>query len=226
MEELQDEKLDVIPYPVNIQYDINIKGMTFDYSRAIQALFLAIALSVLVYFLCIFIHLKTSYTLVLLILSVCGGLYLGIKGINGDTVFRYIYNSLMFSRKKRTVYYNPRVKSEIKFITNDDGREDNVVPRDKIDEMISKYITKVDVKSVEENLSNADLDTSYMFFEDDIDVFGKPEELMSPKELKKYRKRKEKEAKEKGEEENDATKKKKVGLLYAIREKLQGKKRD
>ena len=226
MEELQDEELDVIPYPVNIQYDINIKGMTFDYSRAIQALFLGTTLAILTYLTCNLIHLKNSYTLVLVFLAVCGGLYLGIKGINGDTVFRYVYNSLIFGRKKRTVYYNPRVKSEIKFITNDDNREDNVVPRDKIDEMISKYITKVDVKSVEENLSNADLDTSYMYFEDDIDVLGKPEELMSPKELKKYRKRKELEAKENNEEVNDTTKKKKGGLLYAIREKLQRKEKD
>lgn len=151
---------------------------------------------------------------------IVGSAVLGIKGINGDSVFGYIYNKIIFLKNKRVCYYNPRIKTEIKFFTNSDGSEDYIAPREKIEEMYHKFISKTDIKSAQENLKQEELDTSYMYFEDDIDALGKPEELMSKKELKKYQKKK---AKEEKRLQREINKQQEKGGLFNVFKKKESK---
>lgn len=185
---IEKEKLDVIPFPENTEYDLNIMNWTFDIGRLLQGLACGGVIGAILFILLQQTRLVWTYRFSLVAVGFAIGVMLGIKGINGDSIAGYIYNSIVFYRRKRTVYYNPRVKSEIKFFTHSDEKDNFVAPREKIEEMYRNYIAKNDKKSAEENLNDEDFNTESMYFEDDVPVLGKPEDFMTKKELRKYKK--------------------------------------
>ena len=216
-----EEKETIIPFPENIEYDFNVGNYTFDFMRLSQAIIIAIIVDVILFILLQFTGLKWTHKAVVLIIGLVLSAYIGTKGINGDSVFGYILNAIIHNRNKRITLYNPRIKTNMKFFAND-TKDDYVVPREKIEEMYRTYIARSDKKSAEENLLHDNLENEQIFFEDDIDLMGKPTELMSEKELKKWQKKKEKEQRRLDKEErgkknrarkNKETKKGKVAGL-------------
>ena len=80
--------------------------------------------------------------------------------------------------------------------------------------VLAADINRGPLESAKNNLKKEELDTSYMFFEDDISYLGKPVELMTKAEKRKLARQLKKkarlEAKQRKKELKDARKKKKI----------------
>lgn len=138
------------------------------------------------------------------IVGFIAGLIIGVIGINGEPVSQFIIHLFRFLRKRRTVYYNPRVKVEIKpsYIISEESQE-TVLPRDKIIAGMKKVREKFNsINSSEKTIQTDEFNAEYFEFEDDIAAV--PEEKMTASQrraLNKEKKRAERELKKKQREE-------------------------
>lgn len=126
---------------------------------------------------------------------VVGGLFaLFISGINGDSVFEFLFHFASFRGAKRVAKYNPRIKHEATpgYLTKDAY----ILPRERIIRLYKQLTGTMDTVG-EDEVSSDIHDPMYKeFFEDDIGVVEKPYDLMNRKEKKDYRKKKKAEARE------------------------------
>lgn len=105
-------------------------------------------------------------------------LFLCIVGINGDSVFRFIFNAIRSRRTRRVCLYNPRIKSEIKPLSLDPFSVQQL-PRERI----LAFIEKMKKEKEEENET---IDLTNLYFEDDEGLVEKPYEYMNAKERRNY----------------------------------------
>ncbi len=183
----REEYLDTFDVPQNTEYDLNILNYTFTYRSLIEGGVLALLSGAIMLAILTIVKLKLTYSFALVVFVALLGFALGVIGINGDSISNYLLNALKFARRRRVAYYNPRVKKEIKFFA-DTKEDDYVVPRERLEALYRSFISKKDVEEAQINLTNEDFDSSLMYFEDDIDAVGKPEEMLSKKERKKIEK--------------------------------------
>ena len=210
----KEEDYQVLPIPMNTEFDFNIGSYTFQIKNLAEGIAIGGAIGVLLYLLCRRFAIPYGTAITIILFGALGGAYLGIKGINGETVPGYLLNIIRFHKKRRITHYNPRIKAEKRFFTEETDDDDYVIPRERLEALYRKVVAKADMENAKNNLQKEELDTSYMFFEDDISYLGKPMELMSKAEKRKLARRLKKkarlEAKKKKKEMKDAKKKKKI----------------
>ena len=118
----------------------------------------------------------------------------GIYGIDGSPISVYIKDIINAKNNKRESYYNPRVKNEINSIFINKSEGEQMLPREKILEIINNYQKQIDEKTQKEMENSLEaMKNNNAFFEDDIGIIEKPTEYMSDKELKLIEKQKRKE---------------------------------
>lgn len=210
-----DNNVDIEFIPLNYKDVIPILGMVFPVKNLIQGCILGIIGALLCYIIIPYFNLETS-TIISTSIIVIGGLtILGIMGVNGDTLFDFIVEFILFHKRKRDAYYNPRVKTEATSVVIESQSENReLLPRDRILALFEKYKDKIDEKNrikSKENYNFADVDIYHTFFEDDIGIVEKPLEYMTPGERKAYdkniKKQKKKVEKERRKAEKNAKKK-------------------
>lgn len=213
---IEQEEYDILPIPQNTEFDINIGNFSFETIRLIEGIVVGGALGLVLFLIANIFPIGGLRKAAIALIGVIGGGALAIRGINGNSLTEHLLYMIMFNKNKRICYYSDRVKTEKKFFT-ESAQEEYVLPRERLEAMYHKYVAKPDK---DREVFNEHFDSKRMFFEEDIDLMGKPEELMSPRELKKYKKMKKKEEKEKLKKQvrkNENRKKQKETRVAGIR---------
>jgi len=161
-------------------------------------IFGAIVLMTCLYYMYEFNPIMISYT----VIGVGVGMFLGIKGYNGESITQFVGHFIKYMLRRRVVYYNPRVKLEAKpMFTQEEGADQYVLPREKIIATFNKFmeITKTKFNSGNENftMKTDEFDESRFIFEDDDGIEEtKDGKNLSDKERKKIEKLRRKRQKE------------------------------
>ena len=217
----EEETYDVVAIPPNYQGTIILFGMAFAKWNLIEAVVLAVIIFFAV--LAVLIRHAASDLSTLIgwaaVPAVSAGV-LALRGINGDDLLSFLRHVIVWQRKRRIAYYNPRVKTEAFPAVGGQERSDrNPLPREKIIALYSGYREKFGELGRERTAGNTDAaeaaDMKDMYFEDDIGIIDKPAAYMTQAERRAFermiRRRKKQEAR--------AHKQKKGGLLSGFRKK-------
>lgn len=187
------EEYRVRKIPDNFENGINFAGFNFRPIFLIEGIILGIlffGVSIGLMFAFGIRSISSSTIGICLVPSVLA-IILGIKGINDEPLTTFIKNLRYFNTSKRTTYYNPRIKTEIKSIgSGGDNSGQYILPRDRIIALFTKYKKALDeknIKRLEEEKGTNKFVQSQMYFEDDIGVVDKPIEYMSKQEYKDYK---------------------------------------
>ena len=218
-----EEQYEVYPIPPNLRGMIPVLGNSIRTANLIQACILSLLVFIAVFAVLTMYEVEdlasvTGWALVPA--SAVGALC--IHGINGDSVLGFLKSLLRYGKRRRTAYYNPRVKQEaVSIVKAVSDAETDVLPRQKLQQLLERYKEKAEQRNSEEHLSMEEnaggFDQSRMFFEDDVGIIDKPLEYMTKKERRAYEKRRRKEEKairkelkkaEKGRKKNARGKKK------------------
>lgn len=198
----EEENIEQYVIPVNSDYDLNVAGYTFDMKRAIEGIILGLAFGTVGLLIFGLIPIRWTIKIAFIAMFAAVGVFLALKGVNGDSITDYFLNVLLFKASRRITYYNPRVKHEIKFFVSELGSEETMIPRERLEAMWHKYVSKKDTQQAHNNFFE-DTDVAILF-EDDIKVNKeKAKDVMTPlqkrkqekEEQKAERKRKKQEAK-------------------------------
>lgn len=186
----QDETRKIHYIPENYATGINVAGMNFKVRNFIEGLIVSL-LSALI---CVLILYKIPFidfgTKIGFIISFAlMGLLLGIIGINDEALSVFVSNKLSFDKRKRTAFYNPRVKDEtIPYIYEYQSNRESL-PKEKIIAFYKAYKASIEKKEQERMLEfqkTNTFDETSMFFEDDEGIVAKPVDYMNPSEYRKY----------------------------------------
>ena len=110
-----------------------------------------------------------------------------ITGIRGQSLLGYLSNMLAYYRSRRTAYFNPRIKREKPVYANREGQPAVRKLRDAAEKAVL-HPAKIRVTAG----SSDDIDTSMLYFEDDIGCVEKPYEYMTLRERYQRRKKRRK----------------------------------
>ena len=134
---------------------------------------------------------------------------LSVQGINGDSLTVFIKSWIRYLKRKRILFYNPRVKTEATPLIFEKQTSQQVLPRERILELVNKI--KIQQKAKQQAKQKRSLltytDDGPVFFEDDIGVLAMPDEYKTAKEIKaekkKAKKRRKQEMKKNKRSENE-----------------------
>ena len=183
----QEERLDEMPIPVNADFDFPLFGKAFTLKNAVEGLVIGAFSAAFAFLLLRSLKMSGLSLLIYTVLAFLGGFLLGNNGINGDTLSRYLLNVMRFRKNKKIAYYNPRVKSRKRFFT-EETEDDYVIPRERLEALYCRYLGKKENENALSAFEKEDLNDITLYFEDDIEEFGRPEELMNRKERKHHKK--------------------------------------
>jgi len=193
MEE-KEEALDQLPVPKNVEESVNILGLSFSMRRVVEGAIITAVLTGATYLILSNINMKATYKATIYLIVVISGMFTGIYGINGDSVMNYIKNVMLFSGSKKITYYNPHIKTKARYFTDTTSEDDSIILKERLETLYRQYMNKVDKTNATYNLAPREFDPETMFFEDDIENEGKPEVLMSKRELRKLNRERKKQA--------------------------------
>lgn len=220
---LIEDEIDILPVPQNCEFDINLGRAVFKWRNATEGVILGALLGGIIFILSIKLGSGGLRQWAYVAVGVVAGFIVGNKGVRDETISMYVLNALTFFKRRRTTFYNPRIKREMKFFIDENKEDDYVIPRERIESLYYKYINKRDVENAHNNLQDSEFNKEYMYFEDDIDYLGKPLELMSKRELKKLERIKKKEErrreKENARELKEKTNQRKIFAIFNTRKK-------
>ena len=197
MARLSDEDVYRICYiPGDYKNGTHILGRTYTFSWLIQGIILGLLPAVINFIILPSARINIPFE-VKTILSIVFGFILasiGINGINDESLGSFLLTYLRFRKNKRNTYYNPRVKKEMKPSLEEVRSADEMLSRDKAIIFYKRYKEEYDKKQREKVMQEQDrangIDTSGIYFLDDIGVIDKPVEFMTDAEYKKYQKAK------------------------------------
>lgn len=186
----QDEIRETHYIPENYSTGINFAGMNFKVRNFIEGIVVSLLfslVSILVLYQIPFMDFGTKIGFV--ISFALTGLILGIVGINDEALSVFVSNKLHFDRRKRTAFYNPRIKDEtVPYIYEYQSNRESL-PREKIIAFYKAYKASIEKKEQEKMLEfqkTNTFDETSMFFEDDEGIVVKPVEYMNPAEYRKH----------------------------------------
>ena len=196
MNSRNNEEYKIRVIPDNFGNGVNILGMHFKALFLIEGVVLAVIMLVLSLIVLKALGMDDLGEMLGLCLVFSGiALFVGIRGINDEPITTFIKNFSDFNKKKRTAYYNPRVKLEAKSIKmeNQDKQNKDAIPREKILAFFNKYKETLDKKQQEKAKAFEEknsFDKDNMYFEDDIGIIKRPNSYMSEKDAAMYDKKK------------------------------------
>ena len=185
----------VVFIPANYKSGNSIYGFEIKTSNVIQGSILATIPAVIGFgIIPDFIQINPDLNLSIVTFFSFGLGYLGFVGINGQTLLSYIQDWLMFRKKRRKTYYNPRIKKEAIFFLDEQKNNKEMLPRDKILAIYNQYKAQSDQKNRElaHELEKEFEQAEDLYFEDDSGFVAKPIEYMTAKERKLYEKQQKK----------------------------------
>ena len=181
----------VVFIPANYKTGTSFLGFEIKTSNVLQGILLALIPVVICYaILPEFIEIKFLDTLSPVTFFSAGLGYLGVVGINGQTLGDYVSDWLSYRKNTRKTYYNPRIKKEAVFFLDEQKQDKEMLPREKIMALYSKYKAHSDLKNRElaHELEKEFEQSEELYFEDDSGFVMKPIEYMTAKERRKYEK--------------------------------------
>ena len=167
----------VIPY--NFSVGTVIAGETYRTRNLVEGLLLAVPSVVL-----IFVFGESLSFTVKLSISMSVGLpllLLGVVGVGGDSLSRFLLIFFRYMRRRRTLIYNPRVKHESRPVDLETLHSQMALPRDRMLALIEQYRQK-NIRS--DSIVEADV----LFFEEDIGVMPTPDAYMTNRERRNLKK--------------------------------------
>lgn len=191
IEQQEEEIIEQYVVPINSDYDLNVAGYTFETKRVIEGIILGGAMAFIAFIIFSILPLRWTIKIAFIVMFAIIGIALALKGVNGDSITDYFLNTIIFKSKKRIAKYNRRPKTsekDKKYFINEIDEEETMIPREKLEAMWHKYVTKKDVQGAKNNFEDLESENDIIFFEEDIDVLGKPTALMSPLEKRKKEK--------------------------------------
>lgn len=193
--------------PKNFEAGVSILGMTFKTRNLIEGIFLLVVLFGGTYYLTMELSFDIRITVSIFISVPVAAV--AVNGIHGDPLSTRICIIYQYFRRKRSCFYNPRLKTEMSPM---DLRVNafNLLPRDKLNMLYDDFKSSSEKKQSEllEKLNQDRMEG--MYFQDDEGVLEKPYEYMTKKEQKAYdREKKRSEKRARKEVKKDAKKKRK-----------------
>ena len=188
---MKNDEPKVVFIPANYKTGTSFMGFEIKTSNVIQGVILALIPVVIGYGIVPkLIDFKIENMLSIVCFFSFGLGYLGVVGINGQTLGGYIQDLLNFRKNKRKTYYNPRIKKEAMFFLDEQKENKEMLPREKIIAFYNKYKAHSDLKNRElaHELEKDFVQTEELYFEDDSGFVAKPVAYMSAKERKQYEK--------------------------------------
>lgn len=189
---MRDEDIPVFFIPANYQNGVSVFGNSVDLPNLVQAVLFGSIPWVLVYLglPSLGVPVSGSGAVSPCIFFSAALTFAGLHGINGATLLEYLKAVAEYSRKRRTAYYNPRIKTEAvpSLLQADGGR--NLLPREKLMEFYKKAMETYNARQAEAAVraqATGEADSTSMYFNDDAGYVDKPVEYMTRKEYRQYR---------------------------------------
>lgn len=203
---MSDERPYVITIPENFQTGVNIFGENYATKNVVEAGVLAGIIFIFVMVAPGLFGLSIKWTarvaIAIVLCSPC--LAIGINGINGDSLLKFLGNIKEFNKRKRIILYNPRVKTkDVERIVSQYNTalpNEELLPREKLMktyEKIKENVEKRNREKAKQQYGNIeDITAENVFFEEDREYGDTPVEFMSKSEYKEYLKKQKKLKKE------------------------------
>ena len=86
----KEEDYQVLPIPMNTEFDFNIGSYTFQIKNLAEGIVIGGTIGLLLYLFCKKFSIPYGTAITIVLFGALGGAYLGIKGINGETVPGYL----------------------------------------------------------------------------------------------------------------------------------------
>ena len=141
-EEKKDYKRRIYYLPSNYKKGISILGQVYPVPNVIQAVLMVGIHSLLFHFFHFGWEWQINAIVYLLILIVFGSL--GLYGIDGEDFISFLKRWLRFHRRRRTAYYNPRIKMEAVMPQYDDSVSGALLPKERINRIYEEYRNNMD----------------------------------------------------------------------------------
>lgn len=190
--------------PPNFANGLSIFGRTYPFSRVRWAVIFGFLPVMIFYYVLPECGISFKGTARLtLVLSLCFVMVLfGLSGINDSDAGQFIRDVIRWRRNRRTAYYNPRIKTEIRpAVFSGTAGAGEILPRERIEQMMEQFKSRMDENDRRHAQLNmavvTGFDNSTMYFEDDAAVSGMTEEKSrrESRRLRKIRKAEERERK-------------------------------
>lgn len=195
MAEAEEEKIATVFIPSNIQEGLDLGGLSLNPKRLLEGIIGGALGGFLMFELLSFIsqYFKIGIETKIVFIILATGLLalVGYAGANNETVSQAIYHIIQFRRSRRIAYYNPRVKAEIKSVSEStDVSEEQLLPRDKIQKFIDNYQFNASRRTAQRIAETEQTHKAEgrMYFEDDVGVVLPPDAYMTKSEKKKLAK--------------------------------------
>lgn len=191
-----DEEYLVIPQ--NYQNSFNLLGsVSLKYINFIQAVITG-AVVVALYFL-IFVYKRPWNSDNIRNMIVCFGLTAVpvAYGFKGGTIYQYLRYIIRFKKRRRVAIYNSHFKTETKEVDHGEYVVDAMVYKDRFALVWNQFRRNSIENEQRKVTSQVEAFKEYQdyYFEDDEDSIAKPEEYMTRKERRLYRKQQKKKMK-------------------------------
>ena len=162
------DELSIATIPPNFENGWNYKSYHFEKRKVIECILLGLPTYFVLYNLLFrFVKLKREYALVFAIAVAILIGTLCITGINDDFFTRHLKHVIKSSFKKRTAYYNPRIKEEARPYLEKINMQTPLVP-EKIYDIYVKYSEKLNIGANKDAFRNIeDASENTMIFKDD-----------------------------------------------------------
>ena len=175
--------------PTNYKGGIPLLGFTIKVRNLIEGIIISLVLVIATVIVAFSIPFGKATTKIGFIIMFAGlGLVIGVKGINDEPVFEWFKNAMNFRNKRRTAFYNPKVKKARPYTEEYEEKIKNQ-PKEKIVSIYNKVKNKIDKgeqEKIQEFQKTNNFDIQKMYFKDDEGSYDKPIEYMNSSERKAY----------------------------------------
>ena len=188
--------------PNNFEGSFTFMGISFKWINLIEGAVIALIAGFAVFEVIYDLLMIDSFQIIVVFVGVAAamGLFVGLRGINHDHVYKYVYHMFLQAFRRRKMMYNPRVKYETIYLeTYAKTQQSEVLSEEEYTSVANRLLGKIrsghSSQTVDHNASVGETkeyneENVRNIFEDDIGVIKEtPKELLSKK--KKSKKRKE-----------------------------------
>lgn len=191
--------------PPNYQTGFNILGFVVKKANFFQGILMGSVLLLMFFLLFVINRPWTSKYVTGFIIVFFAGFGPGVAGVRGGTFWQYISNILKFRANKRVAVYNGRIKLELKRLNYEKHVENALVPKDQIILFWNRFKNRGLEAEQQKVSSQVEAFRAYQdyYFEDDEGVVAKPEEYMTRKERRQFRKKQKKERRLNGKKQKE-----------------------
>jgi len=167
------DESDTYVIPHNFTTGTVIGGETYRTRNVIEGLVLSVPPAVLTFLLGR--ELSFAVKLSIALSTALPLLILGVSGVGGDSLSKFVRIWLRYLRSRRTLLYNPRLKEEDEPVDLAKLQEEMILPRDRLLQLVEQLRSRAAKPSTGES-------AGILYFEEDIGIVPKPEEYKTPSE--------------------------------------------